>query len=636
MVRDILNSNDEARAADRTLALLRRDFPQCFNAEGKFDMAAFGELLSDSVDIVKEGSGFNFLGKNYASLLSAMDTTTVVVPDTEHNSREENAESGNVYISGDNLDALKLLVKSYAGQVKSIYIDPPYNTGTDGFVYNDKFTFTAEELEERLDVGAEQAERILAMTTRGAASHSAWLTFMMPRLIYARDLLSDDGVIFISIDDNEQANLKLLCDHVFGEENFIATFPWRKRTAKSDVPFGVSQDYEWVMAYARTEKFMAGIDGKERKYYETEDFPGRPWRVHDLTKQTTARERPNSNFTIVNPKTGEEFPANPQSVWRITKDGIAQYMDEHRIVFPGDYDFLKISKPVMRYWKEEDMKKAGERFGQYTLSTHFPGTAGMSQDGTKDFDELFHAKVFGYPKPVNLIKYLIDASVTKDADKPQIVLDFFSGSATTAQAVMELNSQDDGYGLRYILVQLQESVKEGSDAEHEGYKTIDEIGMERIRRAAAKIKEETGADIDYGFRHYTLRETDDNTLDRLESFTTELEFGDDILDAFGRETVLATYAVRDGYGLTPAIEPVRLGNYTAYLCGRHLYMIDPGFDPEGDDLTELVDTYNKDHSFTADTVVMFGYSFSFSQTDAIRKNLGAITDRSRINIDIRY
>lgn len=636
MIRDIMTNNEEVQPTDQTMKLLHRNFPQCFNTEGKFDLAAFSELLNDKVDLVKEGSGFNFLGKNYASLLSSMDTTTVLVPDTEHNSKPENANSQNVYISGDNLDALKNIVKSYASKVKCIYIDPPYNTGSDGFVYNDKFTFTVEELEEKLSISEEQANRILAMTQRGAASHSAWLTFMMPRLQYAKELLADDGVIFISIDDNEQANLKLLCDLVFGEENFVALFPWRKRTAKSDVPFGVSQDYEWILSYARTENFLAGIDGKDRKYYETDDFPGKPWRVHDMSTQRTAIERPNSNFTIVNPRNGEEYPVNPQAVWRITEEGLPEYIKNNRIVFPGDYDFLKISRPVLRYWKEDDMKKAGNRFGQYAVSTQLPSDIGMSQDGTKDFDELFKAKLFGFPKPVSLIKYLIDGAVEKDKDEPNIILDFFSGSATTAQAVMDLNSKEDGYNLRYILVQLPEEVKPNTDAEKAGYKTIDEIGQERIRRAAAKIKQETNADIDYGFKHYTLQEPDGNTLDRMEKFQPTNAFGSNLLEAFGKETVLATYAVRDGYGFTHEMKPMKFGKYTACLCGKHLYMIDEGFDIDGDDLTELVDKYNKDHSFTADTVVLFGYSFNFGQTDAIKKNLGAITDRNRINIDIRY
>ena len=636
MIRNILEENDNVQPNDRTMEVLHKEFPQCFNAEGKFDMVALQELLQDKVDLVKEGSGFNFLGKNYASLLGSMDTTTVLVPDTEHNEKPENKDSQNVYISGDNLDALKHLVKSYSGKVKCIYIDPPYNTGSDGFVYNDKFKFTAEELEEKLSISEEQAQRIFAMTTRGAASHAAWLTFMMPRLQYAKDLLSDDGVIFISIDDNEQANLKLLCDYVFGEENFAATIPWRKRTAKSDVPFGVSQDYEWILVYARTESFLAGIDGKGRKYYETPDFPERPWRVHDMTTQRTAVERPNSDFTMVNPKNGEEFEVNPQAVWRITKDGFPDYYKEGRIVFPGDYDFLRISKPVLRYWKEDDMKKAGERFGQYTLSTNLPSDIGMSQDGTKDFDNLFGAKLFGYPKPVKLIKYLIDAAVVKDSKEPQIILDFFSGSATTAQAVLELNEIDEGYGLQYILVQWQEAVKEGGDAEAAGYETIDQIGMERIKRAAKKIKEQNPLFAgDLGFKHYTLQEPDANTIDQMLKFEPTLLFGDNLLDKFGKDTVLSTYAMRDGYGLTPEFKEVKFGSYTAYLCGKHLYMLDSAFNVE-EDLTDLVDTYNKDHSFPADNVVIFGYSFNFSQTDAIKKNLGAITDRNRINVDIRY
>jgi len=393
---------------------------------------------------------------------------------------------------------------------------------------------------------------------------------------------------------------------VFGEENFVALFPWRKRTAKSDVPFGVSQDYEWVLTYARTEKFLAGIDGKGRKYYETEDFPGRPWRVHDMSTQRTAVERPNSNFTMVNPRNGKKYPANPNRTWCITQDTFDDYYRKGRIVFPDDYDFLKGEKPMFRYWKEDDMRKSGGRFGQYAVSTQLPVTVGMSQDGTKDFDELFNAKLFSYPKPVSLIKYLIDAAVEKDKEEPVIILDFFSGSATTAQAIMELNGSEDGYNLQYILVQLPEKVKSNTDAEREGYETIDQIGMERIRRAASKIKAETNTDIDYGFRHYTLLEPDENTLDRMEKFEPIDAFGSDMLEAFGKETVLATYAMRDGYGLTPEIEPVLFGNYTAYCCGRHLYMIDPGFDVNHDDLTELVDRYNADHSFAADTVVISG------------------------------
>lgn len=640
MIKDIIENNELAQAGGKEISVLKRYFPQCFTSDGKFDIEAFKASLPEDTDITDETSGFTFLGKNYARMLTNMDTTTIIRPDEEHNSLPENKDSKNVYISGDNLDALQHLVKSYYGRVKVIYIDPPYNTGSDGFVYNDKFNFSPEQLAQKLDITTERASRILSMTKRGSASHAAWLTFMLPRLSFARDLLAKDGVIFISIDDNEQANLKQLCDEVFGEENFIATFPWRKRTAKSDVPFGISQDYEWVLAYAKSEDFMAGIDGKFRKYYETPDFPGRPWRVHDMTTQRTAVERPNSDFTMVNPKNGKEYPVNPQAVWRITKDGFPEYLKNDRIIFPGDYDFLNISKPVLRYWKEDDMKKAGERFGLYTMSTFLPTDVGMSQDGTKDFDNLFNAKLFGHPKPVSLIKHFIDASVMKDRNEPDIVLDFFSGSATTAQAVMELDNIDDGYNLQFILVQLQEPCKPDSDAAKAGYKTIDEIGMERIRRAAKKIKEENPQYAgDLGFRHYTLVEPNQDTLTLMERFDPTVSVVSLItIDDFGVDTILRTWMVRDGYGLTDDAETLMLGNYKAYWMKNHLYFIEPDNPFDANSLVALMDKYNGE-MFSPKNIVIFGYSFGVTHREELQKNLRTLKEGNKslsVNIDIRY
>lgn len=206
MIKDIIAANEGVTPSGHEIAVLKEHFPSCFHSDGSFDLERFKEYLSDKVAVVNEGYELRFLGKNYARLLASLDTTTVVVPDKEHNSKPENANSQNIYISGDNLDGLKHLLKSYARKVKCIYIDPPYNTGSDGFVYNDSFHFTAEELSEKLSISEEQAQRILDLTKRGSASHSAWLMFMYPRLLLARDLLCDDGTIFISIDDNEQAN----------------------------------------------------------------------------------------------------------------------------------------------------------------------------------------------------------------------------------------------------------------------------------------------------------------------------------------------------------------------------------------------------------------------------------------------
>ena len=327
---------------------------------------------------------------------------------------------------------------------------------------------------------------------------------LYPRLRIAKDLLTDDGVIFISIDDNERDNLKKCCDEVFGTDNYIATFPWRKRTAKSDVPFGVSQDYEWVLAYAKSDGFIARVSGNERKYYETDDFPGRPWRIHDLTKQTTASERPNSFFTIVNPKTGAEYPANPNRTWAITEETFKHYYAVDRIVFPGDYDFLNITKPALRYWKADDMDKAGDMFGMIAASTKLPDDIGMSLDGTKEVSEIFGGKIFSFPKTIKLIKYLIDIS-TK-VNKDSIILDFFSGSATAAHTVMQLNAEDGGHR-KFILVQLPEVTDDKSEARKAGYKTICDIGEERIRRAGKKICVESPLTTGYpdiGFRVFRV------------------------------------------------------------------------------------------------------------------------------------
>ena len=368
-----------------------------------------------------------------------------------------------------------------------IYIDPPYNTGND-FVYHDDFH--RSQAEEDLEAGNvdELGNRFVKNTETNGKFHSDWCSMIYPRLQLAHSLLSEDGVIFISIDDNEVENLRKICDEIFGETNFIAQFPWRKRTAKSDVPFGISQDYEWVISYSKSDEFKASIEGEGRKYYETPDFPNRPWRIHDLTKQTTASERPKSYFTIINPKTGEEYPANKNSTWRITEDTFEKYYSENRIVFPGDYPFLKIKRPVLRYWKQDDINKAGEEFGRIAVSSKLPDDIGMSQDGTKEVSALFNGKIFNFPKPIKLIQFFTKIINDKDA----LVLDFFSGSATTAHAVMQLNAEDGGHR-KFILVQLPEETDQNSEAYKAGYKNICEIGEERIRCAGKKIKEDLKA-----------------------------------------------------------------------------------------------------------------------------------------------
>ena len=486
------------------IAKIESIFPQCVtevsdengNIQKKIDVESLlREIQPDSMVEGTERYSFTWPDKSKTKLLMKAKSKKMFRPVLDKSKDFKGTK--NLYVEGENYEALLILNTHYAGKIKMIYIDPPYNTGSD-FIYADSFSMGSEEFNISNGEYDEDHNRKFQNTGSDGRIHTNWLNMMYPRLLLAKNLLTSDGAIVISVDDNEQANLKKICDEIFGASNYVATFPWRKRTAKSDVPFGISQDYEWILMYAKSNKFCASIDGKERKYFETPDLPGRPWRYHDLTKQTTAAERPNSYFTIINPNNGKEYPADPNRTWCITAETIKQYIAEKRIIFPGDYDFLKISKPVLRYFKEDDMKKAGDSFGQVAVSTKLPDNIGMSKDGTSDIQKLFGDKIFSFPKPVSLLKYLVKICTMNDPNAT--ILDFFSGSGTTADAVMQLNAEDDGKRM-FIMVQMNDATPEDSAACHAGYKTLCDIGEERIRRAGDLVdKSNPGKKIDTGFR----------------------------------------------------------------------------------------------------------------------------------------
>ena len=333
----------------------------------------------------------------------------------------------NLIIKGNNLLALHTIKQQFRGKVKLIYIDPPYNTGTDSFGYNDSF------------------------------SHSSWLTFMKNRLEAARGLLRNDGLIFIHIGDQEMHYLKLVADDIFGRNNFVATAPRKTRSGKSDVPYKLSQDFDWMLIYTRgaSRKDRLFRRRVERKYFKTDDFPDDEWRLSDLTTQRTVEERPNSDFTLINPRNKQEFPVNPNRCWGITKDSVDEYLEKRKIIFPGDYDFLKLERPAMRVFKSEEVAKKSDDFDKAYVSSNFLNKAmdELLQDmtnnkGTDEIVELFGSKVFAYPKVELLLQRIIEYT-TREGD---IVLDFHLGSGTTCAVAHKM-------GRRYIGIEQMDYVE---------------------------------------------------------------------------------------------------------------------------------------------------------------------------------
>ena len=655
MVKQIINRNESAQAGQRELEVLKSYFPQCFTGEGEFDIEKFKAALPDGLNVTEETSGFNFLGKNYARMLTNMDTTTLIRPDLEHNKKPENCDSKNVYISGDNLDALQHLVKSYADQVKVIYIDPPYNTGSDGFVYNDKFSFSAEELARRLDVSLERATRILQMTRRGSASHAAWLTFMLPRLTFARDLLAKDGVIFISIDDNEQAYLKCLCDEVFGEENLVGQVIWKNATDNN--PTNIATEHEYILCYTKDKESLEPIwkskvsaikdllieKGKEL----TAQYSGE--RLQQVWKQWFSQNKsqlgvledykfidkdgvyagsrsvhnPGKNgyhYDIIHPVTGKVCK-EPLMGYRFPEASMRKLIDEGRIIF-GDDETKLVEIKVY----------ASEYQDKFSSVLEYDG-----RTAANELRALFpeHKQIFKNPKPTFLIEHILSFIELGDS----YIVDFFGGSSTTAHTIYELNNRDGGCR-KYILVQWQEECKQDSEAYRAGYRTIDQIGMERIKRAAKKIREANPLFAgDLGFKHFTLEEPKEDALLQMEEFDpTYNPVSALTAEDFGVDAVLRTWLVADGYGLTEDAEEIDLAGYTAYYKGNHLYLINPDDTFSPGSIVALMDKYNGE-AFSPQNIVIFSYSFGSTHREELQKNLRTLKDGNKtltVNIEDRY
>ncbi len=622
MIKETIEKNAEVKVNSKEMEVLQKHFPSCFDKDGKFDIKVFEELIkTEDVDIKKEGYSLDFLGKSYARYLASLDSETVIVPD--EGNKDINSE--NIYIVGDNLDALQHLKYSYSERIKCIYIDPPYNTGSDGFVYNDKFEFTAEDLAKKIGIEQEEAERVLNM--QGKSTHSAWLTFMYPRLELARDLLSEDGAILISCDDNEQSNCKLLCDIVFGEGNLVGQFIWRKKDGGGQASDYFAIEHEYILVYRKSEKmFWRDIEvARSEKEYNREDKKGK-FKITKLAKwgNTARREdRPSMYFPIMNNEGIPVYPIAPDGNdgrWRVGKETMQNLIDNDLIHWEKNI-------PYEKEYYQEQLKKIKIRSILYKLAN--------TGDGSNELTELFGEKdIFENPKPSILIQTIID-NLTEEQD---VILDFFSGSASTAHATFKLSLDKP---LKWIMVQLDEQCKKDKPAYKAGYKTIDEIGRERIRRAAKKIAEENpkkAESLDLGFKTYYLKATDKATLDKIVDFDPNMPLdAEDIKSQFGKDAIIETWKIKDGYGFNANVKEIDLKGYTAYFLtdskvGTSLYLIDDMPDNAIVELVRKIEAYE----LNVDRIIEYGYAFGHGTNTALRSNLKTLKNRNAIEPIIRY
>ncbi|WP_042507496.1 site-specific DNA-methyltransferase [Streptococcus ilei] len=443
----------------------------------------------------RESYEFTWVGKREAIAEAGRPTTKTLRPDLDESVDFDKSE--NIFITGDNLEVLKILQESYLGKIDMIYIDPPYNTGKD-FVYSDKFQKTDEELKEDMDLLDEEGRQVVGLTKNEKSSaryHSDWLNMMYPRLRLARNLLKDSGVIFISIDDNEQANLKAICDEIFGEENFVEELIWKRRTTPPN-DRSIGKNHEYILIYSKNqEKLSLGLLPRDSeslsRYKNPDNDPNGPWVAADLSANGKGgRLSLSTVFPIHSPIDNKDYYPPEGKSWLYNKEKIDNFIQEGRISFRSTgAPFLK------RYLSEV---RNGVTMPTILLDS------GNSQVSAKELDSLMERKsLLEFPKPTKLLKQLLQVA---NVDKSISVLDFFGGSGTTADAVMQLNAEDGG-NRKYILCTLDEEVADKSAAKEAGYETIDQISRERIRRAAAKIQEEHPELVgkqDFGFKAYKL------------------------------------------------------------------------------------------------------------------------------------
>ncbi len=522
------------------LGRLRDAAPEAF-AEGRLDLDKLKALLGEAVETRAERYEFNWAGKRDAMAMLQAPTGATLVPDRPASIDFDDAQ--HVFIEGENLEVLKVLYRSYFGRVKLIYIDPPYNTGND-FIYPDNF---ADPLDRYLRLTGQKnsnGDYLTSQPEQSGRLHSAWLSMMYPRLSIARQFLTEDGVIFVSIDDGEMHRLRELMDHVFGEDQHLATFVWKSRhNVDSRSKTGASSDHEYVLCYGRK------IQGKDKdwdKYSNPDNDPRGPWMSDNLVGLATADKRPNLHYDLINPETGINYGC-PEKGWRYNKKTMDRMIKEGRILWP----------------KEASGRPRNKKFAA-SLKSKFTGfstilDAPTTSAGTQEVREIFRQEVFDFPKPVGLLKIL----VKQGSNNSDIILDFFGGSGSLAEAVMVAN-REDGSERRFVVVQLPEKLPEDANGRKLGYKNVAKICEARIRKAIERIRgaesESLVGEAPSGFRAFnlsasTIRRWTGIEEKRADIYTAQLEaFTDTLVPGWKPENIVWEVALREGFSPTARVE----------------------------------------------------------------------------------
>lgn len=556
--------------AEENIAKLKEIFPDVF-CEGKVDFEKLQQVLGNYIEDEDERYNFSWNGKGRSLRLAQSPSTGTLRPCKEESKDWDTTE--NLYVEGDNLEVLKLLQKSYHGKIKMIYIDPPYNTGHD-FVYPDDYTDNMQNYLELTGQVDREGKKITTNPDTNGRYHTDWLNMMYPRLRLARNLLADDGVIFISIDDNEVANLKKLCDEVFGEGNFVGEIVRKTKSMTADNGNGFNLQHEVVVIYAKKSKniYLIGEEKNFSNYSNPDNDPNGDWCVADPSAKSGGES---TNFGIKNPYTHKvDYPPNGR-YWAFSEKTLSKYIVTGRIKFKKEYGENERGFIFKRY--KDNMSITTEPVNSlFAIENEY-----MNQSSTIEIKSILGADLFSYPKPISFIKKLVKYS---NAD---VILDFFSGSATTAHAVMQLNAEDGG-NRKFICVQLPEPTDEKSEAYKAGYRNICEIGKERIRRAGEKINaeiiesnkqialdEEEKKLVDVGFRVFKL---DTSNIKKWNPDFDNLE--DSFVDSInnlvdGRSELDLVYEIMLKYGLdlTYPVEELSCGDKKIYSIAFGMLVI---------------------------------------------------------------